>query len=402
MLPSKRAFTLKVQPLGDRRVKFIASTNGVDRHGTRLRPKGCRYTNYLKNPVFLWNHRKHEEAEPEDVIGHVVDIRITNKTVEVTVEFKTHREDGSIRQKAWDCYQDVLAGILRAVSVGFIPLVENPKFRSPQEAEAYLAKGGVVDVEEWELCELSLTIVPSNPDAVAQRSFCLRMPSTSSIVNRETFPILLKGAAGMDPKMVLEKLGVAADADPDAIVAALMKYLAGADSDTDKQSVVKGLLQMLVPAAPSAPAEAAPSSSSASDMGDAREEALMDEVKSLRARAESLENEIQELKARAEAPAKPDEKPEEMADRAIKAGQWPDSGRKSLVERYLAKKPVKLFDNGTFVNRSARVTSGGNPTGNAQPNFGQDSKVKEDVKGLFKVAERGVATLTGADRKSNQ
>lgn len=176
MAQRNSAFTIKAIPDGDRRVKFIASTRGVDRHGTRLLPSGCRYENYLKNPVFLWNHRKHEEANPEDVLGSVVSIRVTEDAVEAVVEFKTHREDGSVRQKAWDAYRDVQAGVLRAVSVGFIPLVEHPRFNTPQDADAFHARGGVIEVREWELCELSLTIIPSNPDALAMRSFTLRAP----------------------------------------------------------------------------------------------------------------------------------------------------------------------------------------------------------------------------------
>lgn len=176
MAQRNSAFTIKAIPDGDRRVKFIASTRGVDRHGTRLLPAGCRYENFLKNPVFLWNHRKHEEANPEDVLGSVVSIRVTEDAVEAVVEFKTHREDGSIRQKAWDAYRDVKAGVLRAVSVGFIPLVEYPRFNTQEDADAFHARGGVVEVREWELCELSLTIIPSNPDALKARSFTLRAP----------------------------------------------------------------------------------------------------------------------------------------------------------------------------------------------------------------------------------
>jgi hypothetical protein len=58
--------------------------------------------------------------------------------------------------------------------VGFIPLVESPRFADEDEAAAYLARGGVIEVREWELCELSLTIVPSNPDALKAEAFRLK------------------------------------------------------------------------------------------------------------------------------------------------------------------------------------------------------------------------------------
>ena len=49
MATRNAAFTIQAVPAGDRRIKFIASTDGIDRHGTRLLPQGCRYENYLKN-----------------------------------------------------------------------------------------------------------------------------------------------------------------------------------------------------------------------------------------------------------------------------------------------------------------------------------------------------------------
>ena len=57
------------------------------------------------------------------------------------------------------------------------------------------------------------------------------------------------------------------------------------------------------------------------------------------------------------------------ADAAIRSGQWPESGRASLVRRIADGKPVHLFAEKTFLTRSANVTSGGNPVGRA-PNFG--------------------------------
>jgi HK97 family phage prohead protease len=169
MATRNAAFTIQAVPAGDRRIKFIASTDGIDRHGTRLLPRGCRYENYLKNPVFLWNHRKHEEAEPDDVIGRAISVTLTDSAVEIVVEFDT-------APKADRCLQLVRRGMLRAVSVGFIPLVEHPRFNTTEDADAFLARGGVIEVREWELCELSLTIVPSNPDALVTRSFALRAP----------------------------------------------------------------------------------------------------------------------------------------------------------------------------------------------------------------------------------
>ena len=481
MAARNAAFDIRAEVAGDRRVKFIASTRGVDRHGTRLLPRGCKYDNYMKNPVFIWNHRKHEEAEPEDVLGNVVSITLTDSAVETVVEFKTHRADGSVRQKAWDTYRDVLAGVLRAVSVGFIPLVESPRFADAAKAAAYLARGGIIEVREWELCELSLTIVPSNPDALKARSFTLRAPlaevaavmvhrpdgctlwgrrrdsglytTPAGKLNpgekpadgaaRELFEEAGLSAAGMqnlgvqetprarvhcfrvdvssdaqptaqndpdrevaqwewlpafppeaerqhkpdalvtcyaaktartyssvrvevpktvlsrgsmDPKIIFEKLGIAEGVKPEEAAAALIKYLAGPDSDADKQALVLGLLSMLVPAP-------APSAGSVDDGKDVAMEAMADEMRKLQARVVELEG------AKVEAEKKAEPTPEMRADMAIRSGQWPEAQRSVLVSRYTEGKPVHLFAERTFVARSATFTSGGNPVGRA-PNFG--------------------------------
>jgi 8-oxo-dGTP pyrophosphatase MutT (NUDIX family) len=474
MAARNAAFDIRAEVAGDRRVKFIASTRGVDRHGTRLLPRGCKYDNYMKNPVFIWNHRKHEEAEPEDVIGQAVAIDVSADAVTITIEFDT-------APKAQQCLRLVRLGFLRAVSVGFIPLVESPRFADEDEAAAYLARGGVIEVREWELCELSLTIVPSNPDALKARNFTLRAPlaevaavmvhrpdgctlwgrrrdsglyttpagklnpgeAPEAGAARELFeeaglrasdmrslgiqqtprarvhcfrvdvpadaqptaendpdrevaqwewlpafppeaerqhkpdalvtcyaaktartyssvrvevPKTVLSRGSMDPKIIFEKLGIAEGVKPEEAAAALIKYLAGPDSDADKQALVLGLLSMLVPAP-------APSAGSVDDGKDVAMEAMADEMRKLQARVVELEG------AKVEAEKKAEPTPEMRADMAIRSGQWPEAQRSVLVSRYTEGKPVHLFAERTFVARSATFTSGGNPVGRA-PNFG--------------------------------
>lgn len=171
--PGQVNFTViqsKIAPTDNNKIfKFIASTNEVDRHGTRLLPLGCQHINFDKNPVFLWNHNK--DGLPDDVIGRVFTLEVTDSAIIATVEFMTERPDGSRRERAWQCWQDVLAGILKAVSVGFVPLAESPTFKSAEESAKYLAGGGIIDVTQWDLCELSLCPIGSNPDALQVRKF---------------------------------------------------------------------------------------------------------------------------------------------------------------------------------------------------------------------------------------
>lgn len=162
-----RAFTVLARPTveGDRRVKFIASTPAVDSHGTRIHPSGCRLSRFkLAGQLpFLWNHKR--DGEPEDVLGRVVAVEVKPDAVIVTVEF-----DVADNPKAANLLRRVRRGEIRGCSVGFHSLHEKP------------AADGVVDILEWELCELSLVPIGSNAEALALRG--LRGGFTLSATNR--------------------------------------------------------------------------------------------------------------------------------------------------------------------------------------------------------------------------
>jgi hypothetical protein len=136
----------------------------------------------------------------------------------------------------------------------------------------------------------------------------------------------------MEPKAIFEKLGIAEGAKPEEIAAALIKYLSGSDSDADKMACVVGLLGMLAPAAESAKSDGA---------AEASMDAAADEIRRLNARVAELE----------EAGKKPAETPEERADKAVKAGQWPMAKRDALLEQYNSGKTPYLFAAKTFSTR---------------------------------------------------
>lgn len=140
---------------------------------------------------------------------------------------------------------------------------------------------------------------------------------------------------------LLQKLGLAEGAKPEEIAAALIKYIAESkDADGDKQATVLALLSALTPS---------PSASSASDGASAAAmEAAEEEIKSLRA-------ELAKLTKAAEPTA------EEQAERAIKAGRWPEAKRAILVAGIKNGKQPVLFGEGTFSSRGIAYTAGGNP-----------------------------------------
>ena len=136
--------------VGERQVRVVASDATPDRMGDVLDPNGCDLRNYYKNPIVL---AQHDSNQP---IGRCSDIAVRGGQVVATIEFPpAGTSDRS------DEYLALLkAGILGAVSVGFLPVAYKPR-----QAGGFL-------FTEWEMLELSVVSVPANPSAlVTERSF---------------------------------------------------------------------------------------------------------------------------------------------------------------------------------------------------------------------------------------
>lgn len=123
---------------------YTITTEREDRVGDIVRVNGCRFENFLKNPVVLFNH---DENKP---VGKVVGINIVDGRIEAEIEF-------SKTQFGQEIQTLVEEGILNAVSIGFIPLKKEPR-----------EKGGY-DIQEWELLEVSIVPIPANPEALIRK-----------------------------------------------------------------------------------------------------------------------------------------------------------------------------------------------------------------------------------------
>jgi len=348
-----RNYSLRLAPAAaptptDNRVRFVASTPDLDRHGTRLLPLGCDSAAFERNPVVLWNHNK--DGSPDDVLGRVVEIVKTAAAVEVVVEFDTHA-------KAQEVLRKVRAGFLRAVSVGFIPQQDRKN------------SDGTIDVLRWEICELSIVPVPSNRQAL-KRGYSLRVTRTCLSKNTNS-----RGVSDMN---ITEKLGLGADATPEQIAEALIKFLAGDASAEDKMALILGMLS--------------PSASSASDGGkDAALEAVTEESKRLASRVEELEKSLGEKTKAAE-----EQTAEQRADAACNAGQWPMAQRAALVTALKAGQKPYLFPTKTFSSRSIAYTPAAAPSQRTQPNFGDagDVKVNQIEADILNAVKRAGLSLT--------
>ena len=129
---------------GQGEFEVIATTDGIDRDGEVIKVEGWKFENYLKNPIILWGHNYYSL---ESIIGAATEIKVETGKVVIKGVF-ANTESGQLARQLYD------DGILKAVSVGFIPLQR---------------EGNVIT--EAELLELSFVSVPANPDAITLAKF---------------------------------------------------------------------------------------------------------------------------------------------------------------------------------------------------------------------------------------
>lgn len=134
--------------LGDDEVEVIMSTAALARDGHVLIPAGARLDNYRANPIVLWSHNS------DIPLGNVEDIAIEGDMIRARVRFAPL----GISDEA-DKYRGLVkAGVVRAVSVGFDPIVGEPiDPRKPKGGQRF---------SEWELWELSFCSVPVDSGAL--------------------------------------------------------------------------------------------------------------------------------------------------------------------------------------------------------------------------------------------
>src|SRR3972149_8790760 len=126
---------------GSNQFSVIASTATIDRQGESIDQAGWDLANFLKNPVMLWAHQYDQLP-----VGVAEDIQITEQGLTMSGRFADVKAN-PMAENVRMLYED---GILRTVSVGFIPKERN---------------GNVIT--KAELLEVSFVPVPANPEALA-------------------------------------------------------------------------------------------------------------------------------------------------------------------------------------------------------------------------------------------
>lgn len=155
-------------------INGIANANIIDRMAERLDPRGLDVTDYMKNSVLLAHHSYHHP------IGQVDAIEVQDDGVHFSAWIgDPSKSELTPMQK--EIRSLVAQGILKTVSVGFIPKkVKAPLF----DSQGIMTEPCVI--EAWELLELSVVAVPCNQDSVFQMRSLEAEKKSASIVNEQS------------------------------------------------------------------------------------------------------------------------------------------------------------------------------------------------------------------------
>ena len=157
MLKKTKLFTHAVKSIDEekRQATFVISTDEIDRT-YEIVEQSWQLDNYKKNPIVLFGH---DPSKPGYVVGCATEIHSDkegNKNITIgTVQFA---EEGT-SSDADTVWKLVKQGILRTVSVGFIPHT----FKASKDEDG----SEITVLADNELLEFSIVPIPANPSAVA-------------------------------------------------------------------------------------------------------------------------------------------------------------------------------------------------------------------------------------------
>jgi HK97 family phage major capsid protein/HK97 family phage prohead protease len=139
-------FEIKAIQEPTRTISGIASTPRPDRYGHILEPLGATFANPL--PLLL----HHDQKQP---VGQAT-LTATKAGLLFEATIASVADAGPLRDRLEDTWQQLQVGLLNKVSIGFQIL----------EKGAERLQNGLLRLIKTEICELSLTTLPVNADAV--------------------------------------------------------------------------------------------------------------------------------------------------------------------------------------------------------------------------------------------
>jgi hypothetical protein len=155
-----RAFSPNAQET--REIEFVISTPGRDRHRTRTNPRNWKLDNYARNGIVGYQHNIYGDMcnppNPDDVIGSGRAFTEGDNLIGV-VRF----EPADLNPLADKIFRKVLAGTLRATSVGFMPIPDPQTNEYGKWGEGEEAQGRSNETFYFygqELLEFSIVNIP--------------------------------------------------------------------------------------------------------------------------------------------------------------------------------------------------------------------------------------------------
>lgn len=145
-------------------LEYIMSDGSVDRVGDIIDPDGWQISDFMSNPIALFNH------DTRFVVGKWADVRVENGKLRGRLELMRK----GISERLDEVISAVEAGILRAVSVGFRALKSEP-----------MDNGGFRFTKS-ELMECSLVSIPANPNALQVAKALDLSAETQALIFGET------------------------------------------------------------------------------------------------------------------------------------------------------------------------------------------------------------------------
>lgn len=135
-------FKTVAKATADDPLEYVLSDATPDRYGDVIEPSGWNLENFKKNPIALFGH------DSKFIVGRWKNVRVEKNALRGRLELME-----AVSERLKEVHTAVMAGILRAVSVGFKPIEE----ARIDTGSRYI---------EQELVECSLVSVPANPNAL--------------------------------------------------------------------------------------------------------------------------------------------------------------------------------------------------------------------------------------------
>lgn len=142
---------IKTLDVVNRTIRFVGTKETEDRTGDIIEADGWELANYVKNPVFLWDH-----SPGLAPIGKAKQIIREGNSLLFDIEFAPK----SVSEFADQIFKLYEAGFLNAVSVGFRPKAFEPII----DDEGFMSG---LRFTKQELLELSAVSIPAHQDALA-------------------------------------------------------------------------------------------------------------------------------------------------------------------------------------------------------------------------------------------